>query len=182
MHPIKIAILLQSRAFTKQTGCSTCKNKKASETHSIKIVSSETRGLIGTKASARPGSLTGKSGEQHPRFKNAPERDILKRITEDYYWLNGIKKIYSRRCVLSKITEQLVCHHLDAWNLFPERQYDFSNGVLLAKEVHKKFHTFYGYGNNTEAQFTEFCARFSDVNWFNLKKEVFRREGLSESK
>ncbi len=159
----------------KQTGCSTCKNRKASETHSNKIVSSKTRILIGTKASLRPGSLKGKSGEQHPRFQNAPGRDIRKRSTEDYYWINGIKKLYARRCVLSKTTEQLVCHHLDAWNLFPEKRYDITNGVLLAKEVHKKFHACYGYGNNTEFQFSEFCERFYDVNWSDLKKEVFRR-------
>lgn len=77
----------------KKTGCTYCKNKVASITHKNKKVSLSTRQLIGYKATLRQGSLTGKSGKDHPRFKKAKGRDITKRSSHDYKWINAIKKI-----------------------------------------------------------------------------------------
>jgi hypothetical protein len=42
----------------KKTGCSECKKVKTSQTHKGKILSNETRALIGKKASQRPGELS----------------------------------------------------------------------------------------------------------------------------
>ena len=33
-------------------------------------------------------------------------------------------------------------------------------GVPLTEEIHIKFHTFYGFGNNTPEQFLDFVSRF----------------------
>jgi len=107
----------------KKTGCPSCKKTVASITHRNKEVSLSTRQLIGYKATLRQGSLTGKYGKDHPRFKNAKGRDITKRSTNDYKWINAIKKIYNKKCVLTGISTEIVCHHLDAWNLFPEKRY-----------------------------------------------------------
>lgn len=55
----------------KKTGCPNCKRLLISKQHKTKIVSEETRRKIGEKASKRAGSLTGKFGAAHPRFKVA---------------------------------------------------------------------------------------------------------------
>ncbi len=60
----------------KKTGCPECKKRTASETHKGKVTSVETKRKIGAKASQRPGSLTGKAGTMHPRFKGGVARDF----------------------------------------------------------------------------------------------------------
>ncbi len=157
----------------KKTGCPECKKVKVSETHKGKILSKETRSLIGEKASQRTGSLTNKFGENHPRFKGGYGRDKKTRSTADYCWINGIKKLYNRTCVLTGAKTNLECHHLDSWNNVIDRRYDLTNGVLIASEIHDAFHKTYGYGNNTEAQFAEFCKNRYNADWFEMKQKIF---------
>lgn len=39
---------------------------------------------------------------------------------------------------------------------FRKIQSKYPLGICLTKEIHKKFHEIYGFGNNTEAQWNEF--------------------------
>lgn len=112
---------------------------KTSQTHQGKQVSNETRALIGEKARQRPGSLKNKFGENHPCFKGGYGRDKKTRSTLDYNWINGIKKLYHRRCVLTGVQTKLECHHLESWNKAVDRRHDLKNGVLIAQEVHDAF-------------------------------------------
>lgn len=153
----------------KKTGCPECKKIKTSETHKGKIISHETRALIGEKTSQRVGSLKNRFGESHPRFKGGYGRDKKTRSTLDYCWINGIKKLYNNTCVLTGVKNKLDCHHLDSWNQYISRRHDLTNGVLIAHEVHEAFHKTYGFGNNTEAQFSEFCKNRYNVNWIEIK-------------
>lgn len=157
----------------KKTGCPECKKVKTSQIHRGKILSNETRALIGEKASQRPGSLKKKFGENHPRFKGGYGRDKKTRSTLDYCWMNGIKKLYNRTCVLTGAKTKLECHHLDSWNQAIDRRHDLKNGVLIAHEVHEAFHKTYGYGNNTEAQFSEFCKNRYNVDWCEIRGKVW---------
>lgn len=154
---------------SKKTGCPNCKKIKTSLTHKDKQVSEETRKLIGEKASKRPGSLTKKFGEEHPRWKGGYGRDKNNRSTNDYIWINAVKAVYNKTCVLTGKKTNLHVHHLEGWNSAPDRRYDITNGVVLHKEVHLAFHAEYKYGNNTENQFAEFCNKRYNLNWFELK-------------
>jgi hypothetical protein len=88
--------------------------------------------------------------------------------------MNGIKKLYNRTCVLTGAKTKLECHHLDSWNQAIDRRHDLKNGVLIAHEVHEAFHQTYGYGNNTEAQFSEFCKNRYNMDWFEIKEKVWK--------
>nr|AWX53464.1 hypothetical protein [Scotinosphaera sp. NIES-154] len=157
----------------RKTGCPECKKIKTSQTHKGKILSNETRALIGEKASQRTGSLKNRFGENHPCFKGGYGRDKKTRSTLDYCWINGIKKLYNRKCVLTETKTNLECHHLDSWNQAIDRRHDLKNGVLITHEIHKTFHKTYGYGNNTEAQFSAFCKNVYNVDWFEMKKQFW---------
>lgn len=75
----------------------------------------------------------------HPYSFNLIVDDILSGLSLD------IRKIgeYNEN-VLKLIKEEFLALH---------NKYD---GIVLAKEVHKEFHSIYGYGNNTPQQFEEF--------------------------
>nr|ALO21125.1 putative LAGLIDADG homing endonuclease [Carteria crucifera] len=157
----------------KKTGCPGCKKVKASETHTGKTVSEKTRALISEKASQRPGSLTNKFGEAHPRFKGGYGRDKKSRSSADYVWMNSVKKLCNYKCVLTDAKTNLHCHHLNSWNIAVDKRHDLANGVLIEAQVHNNFHTKYGYGNNTEAQFAEFCQTNYGVCWSEIKQRLF---------
>lgn len=166
---------LRSYKSAKKTGCTGCKRQITKQTHSGKTLSAETKEKIGAKARKRPGSLTGKTGPEHPRYTGGYGRDKNKRSNADYAWINGVKKIYGRACVLTGETESIVVHHLDGWNCYPEKRYDISNGVVLCKKVHKQFHDAYKYGDNTEKQFADFSANQYGIDWFSKKAEFFNK-------
>ncbi len=156
----------------KRTGCPACKKLILSVTHKYKILSDTTKKLIGLKASQRVGSLFGVTGENHPAWKSGYSRDLNATSTENYLWKNTLKKIYKYQCVLTKVKVDLHCHHLNAWNAYPEQRFNILNGVVLTKAVHYKFHAKYKFGNNTERQFIDFCKIYS-IDWLPLKMKLF---------
>lgn len=169
---------MRAYRYAPKTGCIECKKRTASETHKGKVLSEETKRKIGTKAIDRPGSLTGKVGSQHPRYKGSAGRDPKKPSNEDLQWKNAVCKRCNRTCVVTKERDfqrkgqPYVCHHLNAFNLYEDLRYVAENGVYVKREIHLEFHKYYGFGNNTEEQFAEFCRRFYNIDWFKQKKEL----------
>lgn len=158
--------------LNSKNGCRSCKNKIISFTHKNKNVSQETRHLIGEKASKRPGSLLGVKGEDHPAWKGGYGRERYKPSTKDFEWKNAVKKKCHYQCIITGKKERLECHHLDGWNLFPEKRYDVSNGVLIDKSIHKLFHDANKYGGNTELQFEAFLFNVFNLNWSKIKIDL----------
>jgi len=157
---------------TSKSGCPSCKKETASLTHKGKNVSEETRLLIGKKASARPGSLRGVTGIDHPAWKGGYGRNKSQQSSKDYEWKNAVKKRCKNQCIVTGEKKDLVCHHIDGWNLFPNRRHDISNGVLLKKDIHKMFHDANSYGNNTEDQFKTFLLNYFQLDWQKIKADL----------
>jgi len=160
----------------KKTGCPECKKQITSKTHKGKITSIETKRKIGEKASRRPGSLTGKTGSAHPRSKGALARDLTNPSTLDYTWKTSVRKRCNYTCVVSLEKQKrgqkgYCCHHLNSFDVYVDQRYLVENGVYLKRNIHKQFHDFYGYGNNNEFQFAEFCQLYYNFDWFQRKKE-----------
>lgn len=53
----------------------------------------------------------------------------------------------------------LVAHHKNSWRDFPDQRFVVENGVICCRPCHVAFHSIYGYGRNTEAQWNEFLQR-----------------------
>lgn len=154
----------------KRTGCPECKKLITSITHKNKIPTVKTRKLIGLKASQRVGTLLNVTGKNHPAWKGGYGRSFSTPSTQEYIWKKDVLKVYNYKCALTGSTRNLVCHHLNGWNAYPNQRFDVTNGVVVTREVHSKFHIAYKFGNNTQAQFQNFCGLQYTIDWFSLKK------------
>lgn len=161
----------------KKTGCPTCKKRKTSKTHKGKVTSDETKRKIGEKASQRPGSLTGKTGVNHPAYKGGVARDLKNPSSQDYQWKNAVRKRCDFTCVVTlekakRGYKGFHCHHLNGFHLFIEQRYLPQNGVYLKKEIHQEFHRLYNLNEITEEKFAEFCQLRYNFDWYERKKEL----------
>lgn len=161
----------------KKTGCPGCKKQTTSATHKGKVTSVETKRKIGAKARQRPGSLTGKAGTNHPRFKGGVARDLHNPSNEDYAWKNAVRKRCRSTCVVTlekakRGQKGFHCHHLNDFNFYVDQRYLPQNGVYLKKEIHQEFHNLYSYKNNTEEQFADFCRTYYNFDWYQRKKDL----------
>jgi DNA-directed RNA polymerase subunit RPC12/RpoP len=166
---------LHSYKNAKKTGCPNCKKLIIQQTHKGKTFSEETKAKIAEKARQRPGSLTGVTGSDHPRYSGGYARDKNQLSNADYVWRNDVRKFCEYACVLTGQKKNLEHHHLYSWDKYIDRRYDILNGVLLSKEVHLEFHREYGFGNNTEEQFVEFAKKKYNVDWFAKKQTLLNK-------
>jgi len=150
----------------KKTGCPVCKKKAISEAQSEKITSAETKRKIGKKASQRPGSLAGKTGDQHPRYKGEKARDLANPSNADYAWKNVVREYCNYTCVVSlerainKRAPGFACHHLNGFDSYPDQRYLVTNGVYLKREIHNQFHTLKGFGKTPNNSLLIFAKKF----------------------
>lgn len=100
------------------------------------------------------------SKENHYRWlseeerKSRSDRSALMTLTCEWRLKIYEKDHYTcQRCL--KRGKNLVAHHLNAWNKFPEQRFDTKNGVTLCRFCHLKFHKKYGFGSNDANQFQE---------------------------
>lgn len=127
-----------------KTGCPACKKIIVSQTHKGKVTSEETKQKIGAKASQRPGSLKGKTGVLHPRYKGGLARDMQNPSNADFAWKTAVSKRCGYKCVITlekvKRGVRFACHHLNGFGLFEDQRYLPENGVFLQREIHSQFH------------------------------------------
>lgn len=103
------------------------------------------------------------SGERHPKYNpklTQEEREIQRTFPGYSAWKLNVKKRdnFTCQCCGDKRGGNLVSHHLDGWDNFKEKRLDVDNGVTLCEDCHKDFHGQYGYGGNTNEQYTEWLA------------------------
>jgi len=156
----------------KKTGCKYCKKLCISNYNKNKIITLKTRQKISKANKNKPGTLNGKFGLSHPKWKGGKYDRLNGSSTEAYLWRKYVKKLYEYKCVITGCTENLECHHLESWNVCKEKRNDPNNGVLIKKQIHLAFHKKYGYGNNTEKQFSLFCLESFNLDWNKIKKKI----------
>lgn len=85
-------------------------------------------------------------------------RELEMLINYNVSYFNGmIAKIESTPvCEATGSNKNLVIHHLESYNIHPELGADPNNMVRITEDIHKEFHSIYGYGNNTREQWNEF--------------------------
>ena len=89
------------------------------------------------------------------------EREIGRNYPEYRKFVKDVLKRDNYTCQLTGYSgENIAVHHIEGYNWCKEKRTDVSNGIVLNADIHRKFHSIYGYGDNTKEQFEEFCKQF----------------------
>ena len=110
-------------------------------------------------------------GENNPCWLPPEQRKVTEseQIRQSVEYAEWRIKVWSRDKNLCKVcnTRQkvMIAHHLDGFNIFPEKRFDVDNGVTLCDRHHIAFHTNYGFGNNTKSQFEEYLATTTEMTY-----------------
>lgn len=100
-------------------------------------------------------------GKDNPNYnpnKTDEEREKGRCIIGYKEWRNSVysRDNYTCQCCGDNKGSNLNAHHLNGYNWDKQHRTDINNGVTLCEECHKKFHSIYGWGNNTKEQFNDF--------------------------
>lgn len=87
------------------------------------------------------------------------ERGNRRQSRENALWTKSVLEKDEFLCTLCEVRSDLIAHHKDGYGWCVERRTDIDNGATLCRSCHKAFHGKYGYSNNTEAQFIEYCEQ-----------------------
>jgi hypothetical protein len=102
------------------------------------------------------------TGEGHPQWNSAltdEDRQAAQygRGALFHSWSRAVLERDNFTCQISgKRGVSLVAHHLYSWSGYPERRFDFENGITLSKEIHIEFHHIHGRKQVTFLQFAAF--------------------------
>jgi hypothetical protein len=92
-----------------------------------------------------------------PEIRKSTESEQIRNSVEYAEWRIAVWTRDKNLCKVCNTRQKvMVAHHLDGFNIFPEKRFDVDNGVTLCDYHHISFHTNYGFGNNTKAQFDEY--------------------------
>lgn len=110
-------------------------------------------------------------GEKHHSWKPPEERkgtesEQIRNSIEYTEWRFAVYKRDKNLCAICGVRKDpMIAHHLDGFNLFPEKRFDIDNGVTLCDYHHIAFHSNYGFGNNTKQQFEKFKLETTEVTF-----------------
>lgn len=111
-------------------------------------------------------SLKNRSGENNPNWNfdlTEEERNKNRGFINRWYydWRREILRRYNNTCVITGGRgKNIVVHHLYNWKDFPEQRIFIDNGIPIKQEIHKRYHSLYGYKGNTPEQFMKFVEKY----------------------
>jgi hypothetical protein len=92
-----------------------------------------------------------------------PEERVINRNREMtvlglHLWRADVFKrdMYECQVCHDKSHKRIVAHHKEAWGINKDLRLIVDNGITLCSKCHKEFHSRYGWGKNTKAQWDEF--------------------------
>jgi hypothetical protein len=129
--------------------------------------------LLATRTALRCVTCKGLSvrGEKNPCWLPPEQRKVTQseQIRQSVEYKEWRIKVWSRdktKCKVCGIRKDpMVAHHLEGFNIFPEKRFDVDNGVTLCDKHHIAFHTNYGFGNNTKSQFEEYLEQTTEMTY-----------------
>lgn len=118
-------------------------------------------------------------GATHPSYKpHLTEEHRIKRrsLWANHEWSRAVKERDHFTCQVCRDDRggNLVSHHINSYNKFPELRLLISNGITLCENCHKNFHNLFGHGNNTEDQWGSF------LYYYHANKELFTEKEIIE--
>jgi len=92
--------------------------------------------------------------------ERATSRNREMAISGLHLWREDVFKRDGYGCVVcgNHKSGVLVAHHKESWNRNKDLRLNVNNGDTVCTECHKEFHSRYGYGDNTKAQWEEFIT------------------------
>jgi len=102
-------------------------------------------------------------GPKHPKWISDRSKLKAKRaITEEREFFKEVLAERGYICELTGVSSnKLSVHHIDSVHLFPNKQFDKSNVIVITKDIHMDFHRKYGFQWATKEK------------WDNYVKETF---------
>jgi hypothetical protein len=125
--------------------------------------------LLGSRNATRCVQCRGKSnrGENNACWKpkelhNTVLNNRIRHSADAKDWRNAVFVRDGYMCkICGENTRTLAAHHLDAFEIFPEKRFDVDNGVTLCGVHHTQFHRLFGFGKNTAEQFQEYVEQMT---------------------
>lgn len=114
--------------------------------------------MINSMSTQLANSKKGHPGESNGRW--IKDRSLVKKGRCYYEEKQFFKKILKDRDYTCELTSdkssKLSVHHVDSVHLFPEKQFDDDNVIVIKKDIHMDFHKKYGFQNCTREKWEKY--------------------------